>query len=176
MLLTAKSFCFFEINAWPLLPKYLTILNQKWNPVEQWKVRYVGQLSILSWNSRLPRRLIFPYHSKTNLMLLTAKSVCFFEINAWPLLPKYLTILNQKWNPVEQWKVRYVGQLSILSWNSRLPRRLIFPYHFKTNGMILTAKSFCFFEINAWPLPPKNFTNLYQKLNPVEQWKIRYVG
>ena len=38
--------------------------------------------------------------------------------------------------------------------------------------MRLTAKSFCFFEINAWPLSPTNFTNLTQKLKPVEQCKV----
>ena len=37
--------------------------------------------------------------------------------------------------------------------------------------MLLTGKSFCFFEINCWPLPPKNFTILTQKLKPVEEWK-----
>ena len=42
-------------------------------------------------------------------------------------------------------------------------------------GMLLTAKSFCVFEINAWSLPPKNFTFLTQKLKPVEQWKVVYV-
>ena len=37
-----QIFLLFEINAWPLLPKNFTILNQKLNPVEKWKVRYVG--------------------------------------------------------------------------------------------------------------------------------------
>ena len=39
--------------------------------------------------------------------------------------------------------------------------------------MLLTAKSFCFFEINAWPLSPKTFTNLTQKLKQVEQCQVR---
>ena len=60
--------------------------------------------------------------------------------------------------------------------DSRLSGRRIFPYHFKTNGMLLTAKSFCFFEKNAWPLPPKNFTVLTQKIKRGEQWKVRYGG
>ena len=51
----------------------------------------------------------------------------------------------------------------------------MFLYHFKTKEMLLTAKSFCFFEINAWSLPPKNFNFLTQKLKPVEPWKVAYV-
>ena len=39
--------------------------------------------------------------------------------------------------------------------------------------MLLTAKSFCFFEINTWPLSPKNFTILTQKLKQVEQCEVR---
>ena len=42
-------------------------------------------------------------------------------------------------------------------------------------GMLLTAKSFCFFKVYAWSLPPKNFNFLTQKLKPVEQWKVAYV-
>ena len=38
--------------------------------------------------------------------------------------------------------------------------------------MILIAKPFCFFEINDWSLPTKNFNLLTQKLKPVEQWKV----
>ena len=53
--------------------------------------------------------------------------------------------------------------------------RLIFPYDFKTNGILLTAKSFCFFEINTWPLPPKNFTILSQKMKRLEQCKVTWV-
>ena len=41
--------------------------------------------------------------------------------------------------------------------------------------MLLTAKYFCFFEINASSLPPKNFNLLNQNLKPVEQWKVAYV-
>ena len=50
-------------------------------------------------------------------------------------------------------------------------RRLIFPYHSKTKGMLLCDKSFCLFEINGLPLAPKNFTILTQKIKPVEEWK-----
>ena len=50
-----------------------------------------------------------------------------------------------------------------------------FPYDFKTNRMLLTAKSFCFFEINTWPLPPKNFTILSQKIKRLEQCKVTWV-
>ena len=32
-----KSFCLFEINAWPLLPKNLTIFTRKIKTVEEWK-------------------------------------------------------------------------------------------------------------------------------------------
>ena len=39
-------------------------------------------------------------------------------------------------------------------------------------GMLLAAKSFCIYEINAWSLLPKNFNFLIQKLNPVERWKV----
>ena len=42
--------------------------------------------------------------------------------------------------------------------------------------MLLTAKSFRFFEISAWPLPPQNFTILTQKIERGEQWKVRYEG
>ena len=56
-----------------------------------------------------------------------------------------------------------------------LSSRLIFPYDFKTNGKLLTAKSFCFFEINTWPLPPKNFVILFQKMKRLEQCKVTWV-
>ena len=47
----------------------------------------------------------------------------------------------------------------------------MFPYHSKTNGMLFSDKSFCLLEINGWPLPPKNFTILTQKIKPGEEWK-----
>ena len=59
----------------------------------------------------------------------------------------------------------------MLGWDFRLSRILIVRYHFKTNGMLFPDKSFCFFEISAWPLPRKNFSILTQKMIPVEEWK-----
>ena len=56
-----------------------------------------------------------------------------------------------------------------------LSSRLIFPSDFKTNGMLLTDKSFCLFEINTWPLHPKNFTNLSRKIKRLEQCKFTCV-
>ena len=53
-----------------------------------------------------------------------------------------------------------------------LPGRLSFLYDFKTNRMLLTARSFCFFEINTWPLPPKNFTILSQKMKRLDSVKL----
>ena len=41
--------------------------------------------------------------------------------------------------------------------------------------MLLTGKSFCFLEINTWPLPPKNFTILSQKMKRSEQCKFPWV-
>ena len=37
--------------------------------------------------------------------------------------------------------------------------------------MLFSDKSFCIFEINGWPLPPKNFTILTQKIKLVEEWE-----
>ena len=37
--------------------------------------------------------------------------------------------------------------------------------------MLFSDKSFCVVEINGWPLPPKNFTILTQKMKPVEEWE-----
>ena len=37
--------------------------------------------------------------------------------------------------------------------------------------MLFSDKSFCLFETNGLPLPPKNFTILTQKIKPVEEWK-----
>ena len=37
--------------------------------------------------------------------------------------------------------------------------------------MLVSDKSFRLFEINGWPLPPKNFSSLTQKIKPVEEWK-----
>ena len=42
--------------------------------------------------------------------------------------------------------------------------------------MLLTAKYFCFLEINDYLLPPKNFNFLTQKLKPLEQSKVAYVA
>ena len=111
MLLTARCFCIFEINVWPLSPKNFTILTLKFIPVKkQCKLCYGGYLSILGCDSRLYRRLIFPYRFKRNGMLLTAKSFCFCEINVWPLSPSNFTILTQKLIPVrKQCKLRYRG-------------------------------------------------------------------
>ena len=50
-----------------------------------------------------------------------------------------------------------------------------FPMILKTNGMVLTAKSFCFLDINTWPLAPKNFTILSQKMKRLEQCKVTWV-
>ena len=47
---------------------------------------------------------------------------------------------------------------------------------FQNELIAFSAKSFCFFEINAWSLLPKNFIILNQKLNPVEKWKVRNAG
>ena len=41
--------------------------------------------------------------------------------------------------------------------------------------MLLTAKSFYFFDINTQPLPPKNFTILSQKMKRFEQCKVTWV-
>ena len=51
----------------------------------------------------------------------------------------------------------------------------MFPYDFKMKGMILRAKSFCFFELNAGSLSTKNFNFFTQKLKLVERWKVAYV-
>ena len=69
------------------------------------------------------------------------------------------------------------GSLAISNHGSPywLSSRLIFPYDFKTNGMLLTGKSFCFFEINTWPLPRKNFTILSQKIKGLEESKVTWV-
>ena len=48
----------------------------------------------------------------------------------------------------------------------------IFPCYFKTNAMLLTAKSFSFIDIKATPLPPKKFTILTRKIKPGEPWKV----
>ena len=37
--------------------------------------------------------------------------------------------------------------------------------------MLLPDKSFCFFDINGWPLSPENFTILTTKIKPVEELK-----
>ena len=37
MLLPDKSFCFFDINDWPLSPENLNILTKKKKPVKEWK-------------------------------------------------------------------------------------------------------------------------------------------
>ena len=50
-------------------------------------------------------------------------------------------------------------------------RRLKFPYHFETNRMLFPDKSFCLFEINAWPSLARNITILTQKIKPVEEWE-----
>ena len=65
----------------------------------------------------------------------------------------------------------YRDHVTIYRLGFQISRRLIFPYHSKTNEMLFSDKSFCLFEINAWPLPPKNFTILTQKIKPVEEWK-----
>ena len=48
----------------------------------------------------------------------------------------------------------------------------MFPYHYKTSGKLFSDKSFCIFQINGWPLLPKNFTILTLNIKPVEEWKV----
>ena len=114
MLLTAKSFCFFEINTRSLPLENYNFLKQKLKPVQQWKVAYVTRVNcqyLASWNSKLSRRLILPYHFKMKGMLLTAKSFCAFVINACSLPGKNVNFLTQKLKPVEQWRVIFVTQV-----------------------------------------------------------------
>ena len=107
-------------------------------------------------------------------MLFSDKSFCVFQINGFPLPPKNFTILTQKIKPVEEWKDAGVYcQYYRLGFS--ISRRLIFAYHFKTNGMVFCDKSFCVFEINAWLLPRKNFTILTQK-NKTSRRVERYRG
>ena len=108
-------------------------------------------------------------------MLFPDKSFCFFGINAWPLLPKNFTILTQKIKPVEEWKdTGLYCQYHRLGF--QISRRLIFPYHFKANGVLFSDKSFSVFEINGLPLTPKIFTIRFQKIKPVEEWKVTGVN
>ena len=169
MFFSDKSFCVLEINGQPLLPKNFTILTRKIKPVEEWKDTGVYcQYYILGF--QISRRLIFPYHFKKNEMLFSDKSFCVFEINGWPLPPKNFTILSQKIKPVEECKDTGV-YCQYYRLGFQICRRLIFPYHSKTNGMLFSDKCFCVFEINGQPLPPKNFTILTHKIKPVEEWK-----
>ena len=48
----------------------------------------------------------------------------------------------------------------------RLPRRLTFPYHFKTKRMLLTAKSFSFFLRKIPGDCPKKFHHFKWKIEP----------
>ena len=132
---------------------------------------YEGYLSILGWDYWFSRRLKFPDHFKAKAMLFPDKSFCVLKIIAWPLPPKNFTDLTQKLKPVEEWKDTGVSFHAIISWDFKLTGRLIFLYHFKTNGMLFSDKSFCVFAINCCSLPPKNFTILTQKIKPVEEWK-----
>ena len=98
-----------------------------------------------------------------------------------PFWDKWLAITTKKFhhfnskNKTSRSVERYEGWLSVLGWDFRLSRILIFRYHFKTNGMLFPDKSFCFFEINPWPLPPKNFSILTQK-NETSRRVERYRG
>ena len=103
-------------------------------------------------------------------MHFSDKSFCIFEINDQPLLPKNFTTLTRKLKLVEEWKDTGV-YCQYYTLGFQISGRLIFPYHFKTNGMLFPDKSFSFFKIDAWPLPPKNFTILTRKIKPVEEWK-----
>ena len=81
MLLTAKSFCDFVINAWSFPRK-----NVK---------------------DKISRRRMLRYHFKTKRKIFTAISFCFFEINDWSLPPKNFNFLTKKLKAVEVWKVAY---------------------------------------------------------------------
>ena len=98
------------------------------------------------------------------------KSFCVFEKNGQPLLPKNFTTLTQKLKPVEEWKGTGV-YCQYYRLRFQISRRLIFPYHFETSGILFSDKSFCVLEINGWPLRPKNFTILTPKIKPLEEWK-----
>ena len=96
-------------------------------------------------------------------MLLTAKYFFFFEKNDWSLPLKNFNFLTQKLKPVKQWKVAYVTRVNcqylagILSYLVDSCFRIILK---RIKGMLLPAKSFCFFVINDPSLPTKNFNFL----------------
>ena len=108
-------------------------------------------------------------------MLLTAKSSCFFEINAWSLRPKNLNFLTQKLKPVERWKVAYVTRVNcqylatILSYLEDSSFRMIL----KGSECFSMSNLFAFLE-KCLVIPPKNFNFFTLKLKPVEQWKIAF--
>ena len=153
MLFPDKSFCFFQINSWPLLPKIFTILTQKIKPVEEWNdMGLYCQYHRLGF--QISRRFIFPYHFKTNGMLFSDKSFSVFEINGLPLPPKIFTIRTQKIKPVEEWKVTGVNcqyKAGILGYLEDRCFRIILK---RTDCFSLT-NLLGFFVINAWPLPQK---------------------
>ena len=78
MLFPHKSFCFFEINDWPLLPRNFTILTQKIKPVEEWKIRGFI-VNIIGWYSRyLEDYLSVSFWNERNAFLWQIFSLVFF--------------------------------------------------------------------------------------------------
>ena len=65
--------------------------------------------------------------------------------------------------------------VNIIGWYSRYLEDTCFRIILKTNGMLFSDKSCCVPEIHGWPLPPKNFTILTQKIKPAEELKNTWV-
>ena len=170
MLFPDESFCFIEINAWPLLRKNFTILTQKIKPVEEWKVTGLYcQYHRLGF--QISRRFIFPYHFKTNGMIFSDKSFFVFDINGLPLPPKIFTIRTQKIIPVEEWKFTDFNrqyQAGILGYVKDRCFRIILK---RTECFSLT-NLLGFFEIKAWPLPQKISSFYLKKYNQQKSGKI----
>ena len=103
-------------------------------------------------------------------MLFSDKSFSVFEINGLRLPPKIFTIRTQKIKPVDEWKVTCVNcpqKAGILGYLEDRCFRIIL----KRTGCFSLTYLLGFFEINEFPLLPKNFTILTQKIKPVEEWK-----
>ena len=61
--------------------------------------------------------------------------------------------------------------VNIIDWFSRYLEDTLFRIILKPTEYFSLTNLFAFFEINAWPFPPKNFTIFTQKTKPVDERK-----
>ena len=119
--------------------------------------------------------VFFVQNHRTKIHSWTGQMVCHMFKIIWTVSSRWFGHCKQNVFPRKRFVVRWSHSDFSTTQLILVIKQTHYPYHFKTNGILLTARSFCFFEINTWPLALKNFTILSQKIKRFKQFKVTWV-